>query len=343
VESSEEELEWMDRLVKLGLAVQRHLRGVLATGDRAMAQPVMEGAGDTIYGIDRQVEPIIERAVDGWPGRCKPLILIAEGMGSDGERRYGPGGHGTRYRVIVDPIDGTRGLMYDKRSAWFLAGVACDLGPETSLADVFAAAMVELPTTKQAFGDVFIAGRQHATRGFRARLGGRNRHELSLRPSAAATLKDGFAQVSNFFPGTKVLAAQLMERIVLRTLGQVRPGRADVFDDQYVSTGGQLVELIVGHDRFCCDLRPLFYDILDRTNVGPVPRGIECHPYDLAGILVARQAGVILTNGFGAPLNGPLDVHHGMHWCGYANETLRRLIEPVILEWLQENGRAADR
>ena len=32
-------------------------------------------------------------------------------------------------RLIVDPIDGTRGLMYDKRPAWALAGVAPNKGP----------------------------------------------------------------------------------------------------------------------------------------------------------------------------------------------------------------------
>ena len=33
-----------------------------------------------------------------------------------------------QWRVIVDPIDGTRGLMYQKRSAWILTGVAPNRG-----------------------------------------------------------------------------------------------------------------------------------------------------------------------------------------------------------------------
>src|SRR5262245_57899318 len=48
------------------------------------------------------------------------------------------------WTVIVDTIDGTRGLMYDKRPAWCLAAVA---PPGGSLWDVVAAAMTELPTT----------------------------------------------------------------------------------------------------------------------------------------------------------------------------------------------------
>ena len=32
-----------------------------------------------------------------------------------------------------------------------------------------------------------------------------------------------------------------------------------VFDDQYMTTGGQVYELMVGHDRMLGDLRPLVY------------------------------------------------------------------------------------
>ena len=35
----------------------------------------------------------------------------------------------TCLKLIVDPIDGTRSLMYDKRSAWVLAAVAPQRGP----------------------------------------------------------------------------------------------------------------------------------------------------------------------------------------------------------------------
>ncbi len=114
-------------------------------------------------------------------------------------------------------------------------------------------------------------------------------------------------------------------------------GSADVFEDQYISSGGQMVELMLGHDRFCCDLRPLFYRIRERQGAGAA-RGVECHPYDLAGVLVAKQAGILLTDGFDHPLDCPLNVHQGIHWCGYANETLRRQIAPVIREWLVHHG-----
>ncbi len=328
---------WVDRLAGLGIAVRDRLIETIRAGAGDLAEPVAHQGGDTIYAIDRHVESVIQRAVESWPDECKPLLLIAEGLGEGGVRRIGDPDTPLRHRVIVDPIDGTRNLMYDKRSAWFLAAVADDHGEATGIADTTAAVMVELPPSKQTWVDVFTAVGGRPALATRSRIDGSGARPLPLRPSSAETLRDGFAQVTNFFPGTKVAASELMEQIALRTLGEVEPGRATVFDDQYITTGGQMVELMVGHDRFCCDLRPLFYEILAEQGE-PATHGLECHPYDVAGALVARQAGVVLTDGFGRELNAPLDVHTGVHWCGYANASLRRLIEPIIRDWLGQHG-----
>jgi hypothetical protein len=328
---------WRDALRDLGLDVRLKLREIGSTASDELAEPVAIEGGDTIYWIDRCVEPVIEQVVQGWPEEWKPLMLVVEGMGPDGICRFGPEDQSAKYRVIVDPIDGTRGLMYDKRSAWFLAAVALDRGEQTALSDCFAAAMVELPTSKQAWFDSFVAVRHQGVLGQRHHVADGRHQAIKVRPSQATTLKDGFAQVSNFFPGTKELASQLMERIIAATVGSVQPGTGDVFDDQYISSGGQMVELMLGHDRFCGDLRPLFHQIIQRRT-GSCIRGLECHPYDMAGALVASEAGLILTDGFGRPLDCPLNVHHGVHWCGYANTDIRDLVQPVVQEWLAEQG-----
>ena len=325
----------------LGCEIQRHLQRVVLQSPDGLARAVAHEGGDTIYALDRHVEPVLEREIESWPAADQPLLLIAEGLGADGCRTFGRQAAAERYRLIVDPIDGTRGLMYDKRSAWFLAAVARSRGAATRLTEAFAAVIVELPTSKQGWADAFLAISGQRAQGFRRRLGSAEERVLVLQSSTATTLRDGFAHVVNFFPGTKVLAAELLERIVADTLGPLRPGTADVFDDQYISTGGQMVELILGHDRFCCDLRPLFYEILERQT-GQAVRGLECHPYDVAGAIVAQQAGVIVTDGWGRPLDCPLDVHTGVHWCGYANAAIRDLVEPVVHNWLTEKGLEAD-
>jgi hypothetical protein len=123
-----------------------------------------------------------------------------------------------------------------------------------------------------------------------------------------------------------------MEQIAQQLLGPMDVTRATVFEDQYISTGGQFYELIVGHDRFNADLRPLFYQIENQ------PEGLCCHPYDCAALLIAQEAGVEITDGRGHRLDGPMDVTSGVSWAGYANAALRRVIEPVLRAFLEERG-----
>ena len=133
----------------------------------------------------------------------------------------------------------------------------------------------------------------------------------------------------NFFPGTKVLAARLMEEIALACVGAADVPRGVVFDDQYMTTGGQLYELMVGHDRFNADLRPLFY------RMQGMAAGICVHPYDMAALLIARELGIELTDGLGGELDAPLDVDTPMQWAGFANAALRRRIEPVMMRVIE--------
>ena len=333
---------WPALLLELGAAVRTRLIGGRAGAKNleSMAIPVAQEGGDTIFQIDRHVENVIDQKISSWPAECFPLELVMEGLGKTGTRRIGPAHGDLQYRLIIDPIDGTRNIMYDKRSAWFLAAVCPAYradGRAATLADALAAVMVELPPCKQLLADMFTAERGGALSAVRVHVESGQMIPLEVQPSRAATLRNGFGQVSNFFPGTKILAATLMERIVQSTLGAAEPGMASVFEDQYITTGGQMVELMLGRDRFCCDLRPLFYAALRRSGQAAAG-GLECHPYDIAGALVAARAGVILTDGFGRLLDTPLDVHTGVHWCGYANAELQRQIAPVISQWLGEHG-----
>ena len=79
-------------------------------------------------------------------------------------------------------------------------------------------------------------------------------------------------------------------------------------------------------------VRPLFYAIQGQ------PAGLCCHPYDCATWLVAEEAGVVLTDGLGRPLDGPLDVTTGLSWAAYANPALRGAIEPLILSFFASKG-----
>ncbi len=295
-------------------------------------------SADTIYQIDTVVEPVLVAFCDEW-AKTTPLVLIAEGLeddeGREVEHRVFPAG--TReedavIRVIVDPIDGTRGIMYDKRSAWALAGVAPNRGSATRLRDIEVAVMTELPTSKMGLADVLWAIKGQGTLGERVDLKSGVASPLAIHPSQADTIAHGFATVVNFFPGTKQLAGELMDQLAAGVLGGTDTNNSLVFDDQYISTGGQFYEAIVGHDRFNADLRPYYYRALGR------PSGLCCHPYDCATMLVAEEAGIIVTDGVGRPLDGPLDTTSNLAWAIYANKTLQGKIEPLLTRFLHDRG-----
>jgi len=324
----------LDRLI----GFQRNVRDMILRSRKqsGLNEIGRSSAADTIYKIDAEVDPILESFCHEW-GKQTPLVVIAEGLvdddGNEVESRVFPSSakeSDAPIRVIFDPIDGTRGIMYDKRPAWALAGVAPNKGAATRLRDIEIAVMTELPTSKSGFADCLWAFKGHGAKGIRVDLRNEDSQPLAIAPSRAETINHGFATITNFFPGTKVLAGDLMEHLAKNLIGPADVTKATVFEDQYISTGGQFYELIVGHDRFNADLRPLFYRIQNQ------PEGLCCHPYDCATWLIAEEAGVILTDGLGNPLDGPLDVTTGISWAGFANPALRRAIEPILMRYLSE-------
>jgi hypothetical protein len=54
--------------------------------------------------------------------------------------------------------------------------------------------------------------------------------------------------------------------------------------------------------------------------------------------LIAREAGVIVTDARGEPLSTPLRVEPDIAWAGYANEMIRREIEPLLQAALKRRG-----
>jgi fructose-1,6-bisphosphatase/inositol monophosphatase family enzyme len=302
----------------------------------SLAAVAREEEGDTIYAVDRVSEELLIDFFEREVAPHAPLVLVAEGL--EGGKAVLPRGVSEDeciWRVIVDPIDGTRGLMYQKRSGWVLTGVARNRSPETCLADIELAVQTELPLVKQHLCDMAWAVRGEGARAERFnRLTG-ERTPLTLRPSQSPTIAHGYAQVARFFPGAREELAAIDEEIVMGALGPVRPGKAHCFEDQYASSGGQLYELMCGHDRFTADLRPLMEE---KMRARGLALGICCHPYDLCTELVAREAGVIVTDIGGGPLRAPLAVEPDVAWAGYANAQIRAQVEPLLRAALARRG-----
>jgi fructose-1,6-bisphosphatase/inositol monophosphatase family enzyme len=295
------------------------------------------GGGDTIYAVDRISEDVLVAELDRAVPAEHPAVLIAEGLPADGVVL--PRGADRKHAhvcIIVDPIDGTRGLMYQKRSAWILTGIGYGRGDRETLADIHAAVQTEIPLVKQHLCDTFWAVRGGGVQGVRTdRLTGRET-PLRPRPSSAEVVAHGFATLARFFPGGRDLLAAVDDDMMRALVGaDMTPGRALCFEDQYISTGGQLYELMMGHDRFVADLRPLLGPHLARAG-WPAP--LCCHPYDLCTALIAEEAGVVLTDDRGRPLSAPLRVDADVAWVGYANARLRELTEPALQQALKRHG-----
>lgn len=295
-----------------------------------------EEEGDTIYEIDRLTEDLLIDFFTREIASIAPIVLIAEGLPNGSLiLPRGAAEASAVWRIIVDPIDGTRGLMYQKRSAWVLTGVAPNRGVDTNLSDIELAIQTEIPLLKQHLSDTLWAFHGTGAHAERFNRLTKQTTEITLQPSRARSIAHGYAEIARFFPGAREELAAIDDEIVFGALGPVLPGKAHCFEDQYASSGGQLYELMSGHDRFIADLRPLMQKILGER--GAV-LGICSHPYDVCTELIAREAGVIVTNALGDRLNAPLNVDADVAWAGYANENIRAQIEPLLQAALARRG-----
>ena len=286
--------------------------------------------GDTIYAIDKISEAaIVAWFRVNWPQNL-PVQIVMEGLEDELCFPEGTAASATDWKCIIDPIDGTRGIMYDKRSAWALAGIAPQIGEGTMLSHIVAAAMTEIPVTKQWRADQFSAALGGDLISTARDLRGGGVEIIQPVPSQAADFSHGFSSLVKFFPEGRTLTSQIEERLWDELIGLNRSLSPQIFDDQYLSTGGQFHELITGHDRMIGDLRPLILRVLDMESQ------LVCHPYDACAWLVLRKAGVVFEHPLGGFPDAPLDTESGVAWIAYANERLASQARPVLTRILEQ-------
>jgi len=124
---------------------------------------------------------------------------------------------------------------------------------------------------------------------------------VTLTPRRSGELDRTYVSVQRFTPGGKARIAA-WEDDVLAGL--------ETYEDPYLCSGGQLMEVAMGREAAVFDPRPLFSSDL------------AAHPYDLAGWLVAASAGVIVEALPPGPLAYPLDTTTPCAWAAYANESI---------------------
>ncbi len=322
------------RLRALGVAIRNEVLAARAGRPAAeLARVSGSVAADVIYEIDRVGEArVIAWLTDHWPAD-QPVRLVMEGVEDDRLVVFPAGTDpgAVEWICIVDPIDGSRNLMFDKRSGWVLAAIAPATPdvhglPSARLADVVAAAMTEIPTTRAWRADQYHAVVGCGAAGVMAtaedlRTG--ERSELSLAPSAATTFDHGFASFSHFLPDGKAWLAAVEQTVwdqVVPPSGSPR----QIFEDQYLCSAGQLGEIMAGRDLLVGDLRPYALSALG------LPTALSCHPYDVCIALILTELGGVFEDPFGGPVDVALDTTTPVAYMAYANETLAQLIRPAV-------------
>jgi hypothetical protein len=225
--------------------------------------------------------------------------------------------------------------MYDKRSAWVLTGIAPNRGEATNLADVTLGFVTEVPPTRQ-----YVGLEARTVRGSGAfeqawdlatetPIGPEKRLQASHEPS----IRYGFAPIVRYFPGFHGPLGSLADGLFDRILGAGERSEALVFDDSYISTGGQLYLLASGSYRMVADLRPELEAV---RAVEGRPLGLCAHPYDLAGIaLLVEEAGAILLDPDGGRLAYPLDTATECAYVAFANEKIQKQVWGPLQEELR--------
>ncbi|MGB0371933.1 MAG: inositol monophosphatase [Opitutales bacterium] len=321
--------QWSRDLIALGLSVRSALRDNANTAIEARAEVAKTEDSDFIYQIDLESEEVILRWFEeNWKDR-PPVQLVMEGIESMGDVIFPKSAQAPEWICIIDPIDGTRGLMYDKRSAWFIAGMAPikSNGNLPTLADLKLSVIVELPTSKAGYADHLAAVKGCGPKGViceRIQLFDKSISPLAPRPYSGTELLHGFASFCKFFPEGKTLTAEAETAFFQSLDSTVSAGAPLIFDDQYISTAGQFYEILMGHDRMIADLRPEVFNKLGLEAI------LCCHPYDIAGWLIPHEAGCIIETPDGKTLNAPLDTTSPISWIAYANRDMAAAFRPKL-------------
>src|SRR5262245_6907901 len=161
-QSSYDHSEIAIRLIRIGEFVREHVLNQLRRESaESLSAVAFETAADKIYVIDRSVETVLLPILAQELESLISFALICEGVNNEKALAFPAGTpiDQCQARLIVDPIDGTRPIMYNKRSAWWLAGLAPNRGEATSLHDIDLAVQVEIPTTRAALADIIWAVR----------------------------------------------------------------------------------------------------------------------------------------------------------------------------------------
>jgi len=325
---------WRPRLLALCDELRERTHAALCAAEAEgrldeLARPHGEGVGDVTFALDLPSEEHIARWAED-VARREPLSVLTEDagwrhLGPDGRggaRALAGGDHGGP-RLVFDPIDGTRNLMADLRSAWTVVGFAPPGAEPPRMRDCTGGIVSELPGTLAGeYRRLSSDGRSCTLERRELRTNRPARADVTLRVDDDARADHGYFPFFRYQPEQRPAIARLEAAFAARLVAHEGAEARSLYDDQYISSAGQLVLLALGRYRMVIDAREL---VARRHGLaGPTSK-----PYDLAGALVcARAAGVRVRALEGGELDFPLDATTPVGFAAFVNEPTRARLEP---------------
>jgi hypothetical protein len=294
------------------------------------ARPIGQGSGDVTFNPDESTEAHLSVWFAEQAARA-PLSLLTE---DSGWRHGGPGpepgtwrelpnsDHGGA-RIVIDPIDGTRHLLFELRSAWTVIGVAGPGSELPSQAQIEYGLVTEIPTRLAGWARELEAIRGQGCELIEVPLWGQDAAEpIRLTPVDDARVDHGYFPFFAYHPDVRAASHSIAQRFLARLRSHEGAQIEHCYDDQYIASGGQLALLALGHYTMIADLRPRLKD--------PEGRGTQCaKPYDLSGaVLCAQEAGCWVCDLEGAPLDMLLDTHTPVGFVAFAGPKTRDRLLP---------------
>ncbi|MFN0205334.1 MAG: hypothetical protein ACKVS6_03360 [Planctomycetota bacterium] len=327
----------------IGAAVRRELDRYIKNGDYESAMAVHgQGAGDITYRIDAVADEAIYQFADRL-GKIAPARILCEGPG---EIVTGPN---PSIRVLIDPIDGTRNVMADLRSAWVLTGFAEETsGQNLTIQDLKYSVQTEIPASGQIRYIELSAWRGAGCkkREFTKKTEFTIHKPASSRPSAWAApknlrLQSGYYSFLRYLPLERAAIGILETNFFARAEKLLKFEPDKIYDDQWLCAAGQLFLVSSGRMRMFADLRGW---LAQKAGV----KTVASHPYDLCSSLIATEAGspvlAIDADLTFPPLDAPLDLETNVSFVAFANSTIKNKILPILRDTLELYGsEAADR